>query len=193
MGIEDDAMDLVSPERPGFEFEDFATLFDYWSGLRNGTSIPGPRDFDLLDVCGMLPDLVLSEVISPDEILVRFMGPSIVERFGYDPTGRNSLLNQTEDMRAFVGRCYWSVVDRPCGAFSRFTNVYSSGRESIAEGLYLPLLSDKSRWLVNLNRVVRFSDWQESGPMTLTAARILDLDWIDLGFGVPSMPASAAS
>jgi hypothetical protein len=46
---------------------------------------------------------------------------------------------------------------------------------------------------VNLNRVVRFSDWQDESPQTLTAARILDLDWIDIGFGRPTTLTASAS
>jgi hypothetical protein len=87
--------------RPEFEYEGFNVLFDYWNGLRRGALLPGLRDFDLLELGGhLLPDLVISDFISETEILHRFVGPAVVERFGYDPTGRNSLLNQSDDMRA---------------------------------------------------------------------------------------------
>lgn len=176
--------------RPEFEYEGFNALFDYWNSLRGGVSVPGTRDFDLLHLTSLLPDLVVSEFHSELDIRHRFVGPAVVERFGYDPTGKNSLLNQSDNMRPQIGRYYGEVVNRPCAAFARFTNLYSSGRESVAEGLYLPLHSRTARWFVNLNRVVSFSDWLDEYPQTLTAARILDLEWIDIGFGRPTTPAS---
>lgn len=148
--------------------------------------VPSLRDFDLLRLQHLLPDLVVSEVRSPADIHLRFVGTAIVERFGYDPTGQNSLLNQREEMREAVGLWYSRLVNQPCGALTKFKNIYSSGREAVAECMFLPLRTDEWPCFVCLARVTELLDWQTVSPLTITAADIHGREWIDLGFGLPA-------
>lgn len=173
-----------------FEYRGFSELFGYWSSARNGAAIPSLKDFDLLSFPHLLPDMGISEVRSPTDIHIRFMGTAIVERFGYDPTGKNSLLNQPEERRDAVGRWYALLVSHPCGGLARFTNIYSSGREVVAESLFLPLQGESQRCFVSLARMTEFLNWQTVSSLTVTAARVLDFVWIDLGLGVPAIDQS---
>lgn len=174
-----------------FEYRGFSDLFAYWQDVRNGMPVPALKDFDLLRLQHLLPDILISEVRSAADIHLRFVGTAIVERFGYDPTGRNSLLNQREDMRDTVGRWYSMLVNQPCGALSAYKNIYSSGREAVAECLFLPLRTAEWPCFVSLVRLTEILNWQTVSPLTITAANILDLEWIDLGFGIPTASQSA--
>lgn len=173
-----------------FDYRGFAELFDYWNSVRNDGAVPSLRDFDLLGIPHLLQEIAISEIRSPSDIHIRFMGPAIVERYGYDPTGKNSLLNQSEDIRDAVGQWYSQLVAHPCGAVARFTSIYMSGREAAAESLFLPLQAEGRPCFINLARVTEFMEWKAISPLTVTAARVLDFEWIDLGFGVPLAPKS---
>lgn len=165
-------------------------LFDYWSSLRKGAALPAAEEFDLLALTPWLSDIMIMDVRSETDIPLRFTGTAVIERIGYEMTGRNALLLQPENMRPFAAKCFQFLVNMPCAAISRYATSYSSGRESIVRSLYLPLDAPPggTRRVVCLHVQEKFLGYRGPTGQTLAATEILRLDWLDIGFGVPEIP-----
>lgn len=174
----------------GYEFPGFIALYDYWRSVRNGREVPRSADFDLLALTNWLPDLTILDVLSAEDVIWRFAGTAIVERMGHDPSGENVFSIQAPAMKSRSANAYQLVAHprRPCGAVARYTNHYSSGREGDVRSLYLPLetpAKDHSRLVALTFREDAIAALAEPLERTLTGTRILSIDWIDLGFGLP--------
>jgi hypothetical protein len=172
-----------------FNHPGFAALYDYWQSVRTGDAIPTSADFDLLDIAGWLPDITILDVISLDQVTVRFAGTALVERLGLDPTGLNVLTMQAKTSLDQVKRAYHAMANLPCCGMSRFISVYSSGREAVARSLYLPVETPAGE----APRLISMSTREDGGGVyaepverTVTGTKILSLDWFDIGFGIPA-------
>ncbi|MDR3499607.1 MAG: PAS domain-containing protein [Parvibaculum sp.] len=172
-----------------FNHPGFSTLFDYWQSVRRGPAIPHASDFDLLELAGWLPDIVILDVVNQECAMTRFTGTAVAERLGMDPTGQNVLTIQAKSSFDQAARAYQSIANLPCGALARYCSVYSSGREATARSLYLPLKppsGEAPRLIAMSMREDGGTVYAETIERTMTGTRILSLDWLDLGFGVPA-------
>lgn len=171
----------------GYEFPGFTALYDYWRSVRNGRRIPRSADFDLLALTNWLPDMSMLDVLSTEDVIWRFAGTTIVERMGHDPSGENVFRIQAPAMKSRTANAYQLATHHPCGAVARYTNHYSTGREGNVRSLYLPLETPAK----NYSRLVALTFREDATTLaepiehTLTGTKILSIDWIDLGFGLP--------
>lgn len=172
----------------GVDLPGFTALFDYWQSVRRGKAIPRSSDFDLLALTNWLPEMALLDVRGLDEVNWRFAGTAIVERMGTDPSGENVFSVQAEALRARSARAYRTATRQPCGALAYYTNHYSSGREGNVRTLYLPLEtpSGECRRLVSLSARDEAATFAEPIERTMVATKIISIDWIDIGFGLPT-------
>ncbi len=174
----------------GHEFPGFAALYDYWQSVRDGAALPRAADFDLLALTNWLPDMSILDVLSIDDVIWRFAGTAIVERMGHDPSGENVFGIQTPATKPRTASAYQTAThqQQPCGAVARYTNHYSSGREGNVRSLHLPLETPAKNYsrLVAVTFREDATTFAEPIERTLTATKILSIDWIDLGFGLPS-------
>lgn len=179
----------------GHEFPGFTALYDYWQSVRDGAALPRAADFDLLALTNWLPDICLLDVHDAGHVAWRFAGTAIVERMGHDPSGSNVLHDQEPSQIDRVSRGYRTVANWPCGGLSYYANHYNSGREGNVRSLHLPLVapSGKSSRLISLTIRDENGTFAEPIERTIVGTKILSLDWIDLGFGVPSPNEHARS
>jgi len=179
-----------APEMFGHEFPGFTALYDYWRSVRNGKKVPYAADFDLLALTNWLPDMTILDVLSVEDVIWRFAGTTIVERMGHDPSGENAFKTQAPAMKSRTASAYQLATcpHQPCGAVARYTNHYSTGREGNVRSLYLPLETPAK----NYSRLVALTFREDATTLaepieyTLTGTKILSIDWIDLGFGIPA-------
>jgi hypothetical protein len=181
---------LETPALFGQDFPGFTALFDYWQSIRRGRIVPRSADFDLLALTNWLPDMSLLDVLNAEDVIWRFAGTTIVERMGHDPSGQNVFNIQAPAMKSRTARAYQIATrqEQPCGAVARYTNHYSSGREGNVRSLYLPLETPAGNYsrLVAVTFREDATSFAEPIERTMTGTKILSIDWIDLGLGVPS-------
>jgi hypothetical protein len=175
------------PATFGQDFPGFSALFSYWQSVRQGRNVPRTADFDLLALTNWLPDMSLLDVLSVEDVIWRFAGTTIVERMGHDPSGQNVFNIQAPAMKSRTARAYQIATQLPCGAIARYTNHYSSGREGNVRSLYLPLETPGGRYtrLVAITFREDATTFAEPIERTTTGTRILSIDWLDLGAGLP--------
>ncbi len=66
-----------------------AALLQYWHLVRGTAGIAAWSDFDLLEITGYLPNVMLLEWTPGDQLICRFAGLQIVSWLGQDPTNVN--------------------------------------------------------------------------------------------------------
>jgi hypothetical protein len=78
------ATDLAAPSDPVL-----MRLFDYWNAKRGGRQMPRRADIDPIELRGLLPYVVLCDVVDPARLFrVRVIGQAIVDFIGVNITGR---------------------------------------------------------------------------------------------------------
>lgn len=170
------------------QVEGFNALFEYWQSCRKDKALPLAEKFDLLALTQWLPDIWLIDVKSRTDMSARFAGTAIVERMGTDITRKNVFSLQSEETRQRTQAIYLAIVNHPCGAISRYSNHYSTGRSGIIRALFLPMTnaSGKNERIVCMS--IREEDAEYAAPVeqTISATDISQLEWIDIGFSVPA-------
>lgn len=165
-----------------------ADLFDYWSRLPAPGGVPDVADFKPTAIARWLPDTTIAEICSPTAAYYRLAGTRVAERMGHDPTGVNMLDLVAENFRAEASRDLHEVVFRPCGLYILYENTYSSGRVSTIESLYLPLRPPASACprIVAMHAPEETLDYRTPRRLSLLAATVREIVWIDIGFGTPA-------
>lgn len=168
---------------------DFSELYDYWESGREAGDLPRADKFDLLAVTPWLADMSLLDVLGPDNYLCRFAGTALVERLGFDMSQKNIFTFQSEATRDLTRASYQAVVNQPCCAISRYRNHYSSGRSGVVRTLYLPLKAPQGGFprIACLTRREEDATYATPIEQSVSGTDILDLMWIDIGFGVPDI------
>lgn len=149
--------------------------------------LPTADKFDLLALTLWLPDLMLLDVLGPENYYCRFAGTAIVERLGFDMSHKNIFEFQSDATRDQVGRAYNAIVNQPCGVVARYTNHYSTGRSGIVRTIYLPLSAPQGGNSRIVCMTQREEDAEYAAPIekSISGTDILSLEWLDVGFGTP--------
>lgn len=92
----------------------YTDFYNYWANLKEGRRGAPWKSFDLLDIAPLVPLLTIFEILSPTEdagseksgngqVLIRFVGTSIIASQGEDTTGQ--LLSDMPNMSGVEERC----------------------------------------------------------------------------------------
>ena len=69
---------------------DVLKMLAYWESKRNGRSMPARRDIDPVELKGLLPNIMLVDVVDDERRFVyRLVGTGEVQLRGHDPTGKS--------------------------------------------------------------------------------------------------------
>jgi hypothetical protein len=117
-------------------------LFLYWDGKRRGRRWPARGDLDPLDFPYVLGWVALVDVDrEPLRFRYRLMGVLLVERFGFDMTGRSLEEFPQPQFRRFLEEVWSDTVQRAAPTH-QFHDMLVDGHRRDFETLRLPLASD---------------------------------------------------
>lgn len=122
-------------------------------------------------------------------MIVRLMGTGLVERWGKDKTGEAMAADQPEEIRDALYHNTHQVIATPCGLRSEIELAASSGSEMVIEAITLPLVVAPGK----PGRVVAFSALMrnlEYGEHSKRYKSLSNVQWLDIGAGVPDQPPS---
>ncbi len=134
--------------------EDFASaledqrlvrLYRYWDAKRQGRPYPARRDIDPLDFPYVLGQMMLIDVAyDPLRFRFRLYGTELVDRMGFDMTGKMLEEHPLPEFRDFLERGWREVLDtgRPAHVFF---NRFVDDRARRFESLRLPLATDGAK------------------------------------------------
>lgn len=117
-------------------------LLDYWNAKVTDGRLPSRDDVDPIDLGFILGDLILVDVErDPLRFRFRLMGVGMVERLGYDLTGKLLDEHPEEAFRAWAIELYTEVTTS-AAPVAVMSDALLDGRVRKFEAIMLPLASD---------------------------------------------------
>ena len=139
-------------EHPGLR-----ALYEYWERCRPVDGLPGRQHLDPLDIPGLLPNLLLIDVLSSDNFRYRLVGTALSRRVGRDTTGLSIVEAYPDDDWEEIHPDYLYVLDKqkPCLRWTAVTD--SRGKSQAYQRLLLPLAGDGR----NVDMILAAAYWLE--------------------------------
>jgi hypothetical protein len=138
--------------------------------------------FDHVDA-RFAPRLMMFECMA-DDVVLRFQGTAVVERWGKDRTGESWLAEKPpHSANAILGNMV-DCINTPCGALSQSTYFAKFGRQARLESLTVPLAVAPGRpgRLLSFSNLLEPISERDGGPDRIARRSVA---WVDLGFGKP--------
>ena len=176
---------------PQFRLPLARELVAYWKSRQINDGIPHTSDFFDHLPAPLAPYLILFDW-SPDDIICRLLGTKLVERWAEDLTGKSWFSANPHLKASGIVANFKMMIDRPCGGHAHGSFVSTVGRHLSIETVSLPLAVSPGR----APRVVAGSFPVETlGTDERSRGWIppRQLEWLDLGFGIPDRPPAAAA
>lgn len=117
-------------------------LHSYWDHQRRGRTVPDRRDIDPVDIGpGLLPNVALVDVVDGGaRFRNRLVGTAIVERWGFETTGRflDEIMSESS-YREFIHELYRDACRFRAPVYSVSLFRWDVGTHMVTRRLYLPL------------------------------------------------------
>ena len=166
-----------------FESELTQLFFDHWLSVRQSSAIP--RSEDYLDQISprIAPHIVMFDC-AKDDVVVRFQGTKVVERWGVNYTDQSWLASKAENARPRILANMTTCVSQPCGIRAASHYVTIEDKATRIESLTLPLAASPGRpkRLVMLSNVEGLNTERDGIKDHVDKNEV---KWFDVGFGVP--------
>ncbi|MCR9268340.1 MAG: PAS domain-containing protein [Alphaproteobacteria bacterium] len=159
----------------------------YWLSLPARELIPSRADFDPGRIRGLLANLVIHELISPEHLKLRLVGTAVVDDYGQEITGRNYLDFVEEGRRPKASRAIFLICEQPAGMLVKLRSTAASGKVLTRESIAFPMRDDDGRarlvYFCSNPAVERETFFDDRDA--LKVMKVLDRRFIDIGAGVP--------
>ena len=166
-------------------------LLDAWVALPRGGGIVPDRDgFDPMAIAHILPVSSLIGREGEDQWRYRVVGTEIERRWGRVITGTDCFESVSPSAAAVMRKELKSIVEWPCGSWSRRRIELVSGRVAVIETLRLPLRAKDGE----ITQILSCSG-ELAGKISAPAdptreiIRIVEQEYFDIGEGRPPQGA----
>ena len=121
-------------------------LYEYWVEKRGERKMPARFDIDPLDILYIVGNVILVDVIDGDPLRfhIRLHGTNLVERVGYELTGKMLDELPVDDFRALAQQSFSWVTSKAQPLQSRRDRTIG-GRSARYETVIMPLSDDGER------------------------------------------------
>ena len=166
-------------------------LWSYWLRLKTQGNAPIPlkSDIRISGLGAILPNIVISERLGEDEVMIRLAGTAMEETIGRALTGVNLLDLTPPSQRQDIANVYGYLLAQPCGFFISESLRADGGKKYMLAALVLPLASKtgEARFTIGQYAVRNHgfeADKIKSGAV-IEHRQIDSFGFIDIGFGWP--------
>jgi len=163
-------------------------FLDYWCSLpRPVNGVPSQRDFDPTAIPALLPNILLHDLTAPGCSILRIVGTNLVDRFGFDATGRDYGEFVKPERRAVAISALQTVAHHPCGMHVHAQWQYHRGELRRTEGLGFPLVrrDGEGRLMMFLDVSIESIGYDDVKARDIIALGVSGRKMINIGFGVP--------
>ncbi|WP_419903105.1 PAS domain-containing protein [Kiloniella sp.] len=164
-------------------------LHDYWWEIKHSSdqTVPKRSDFDPAAVKDILPHILMHDLGTPGRSILRLVGTGVVDRLGFDPTGRDYVEFVSEDRKEEAYNELFKTASFPCGMRVVVEGRYQSGQTHISEALGYPLSANRDGHplIIFVDDLIEKIEWHQKYDKQLEYYKIKQRDYIDIGFGVP--------
>ncbi len=169
----------------------FEAMLAYWRRLQKEEGgIPRRSSLNPVAIRDLLPFIFLLERRAPDDLLVRLAGTALDAISPMPMTGANYLDLCPEETRPMVSDMVTAVVTHPCGHRFKREATFHNGKSHQITTLSLPMTSEdgECRYMVGVSASKTDLLPSNIEPGRYVAVKILQSEFVDLGFGIPDMP-----
>lgn len=166
-------------------------LWTYWASLnaKNKGKLPPKSAIRISGLGGVLPNIVISERMDDDTVLIRLAGTAMEEMIGDPLTGVNLLDLTPPSQRDRIARVYANLFSFPCGFHILESLRADGGKKYMLSAIALPLASDEgdARFTIAQYAIKRhgFDDNVLKSDAVIEHRQIDSFGYIDVGSGVP--------
>ncbi|HWB49396.1 MAG TPA: PAS domain-containing protein [Stellaceae bacterium] len=121
-------------------------LYDYWDGKRQGRKMPARADLDPLDMTFIVGNVILVDIVdrSPPRFRIRLHGTNLVQRAGYELTGKMLDELPVTEYRKLAVQSFTQVATTAEVLHGRRDRIFD-GRIARYETVIMPLSDDGER------------------------------------------------
>lgn len=173
-------MPPISPE--------MLVFLQWWHQARNGNDIPIRADLRIDRIAKLISRLLMIDVLSPDEMIIRLTGTNIDAQAGINSTGTNILDITPPEYRDQRSHRLWQMASRPCPGIFFYRNDLEWVDGTVSVGLTLPVRSGADA--TGRQFISYFDNYRPSidrnEPGSPVTQNMPDrFAYVDVGFGVP--------
>ncbi|MEE8371836.1 MAG: PAS domain-containing protein [Sphingomonadales bacterium] len=163
-------------------------LLNYYQARQEPGKLFGRSQLEPGDIPDILPHLALLSV-EPGLLKIRLIGTLLVERFGFDLTGKNLLDFLPPDLGGKYENLFTEALGRKFGALATYELPRAHLPPLEIEMILLPMSDREGRENLIMFAIGYISDEvrHEGFGGDLTAPGLKSLLGIDLGFGLPDL------
>lgn len=184
-----------SVEMPAFaDHPSIHLLMDAWNAWRGDDLVPNRRNVNLCDISKLLNMITMFDMVSPTQLMVRYIGSSFIDLFGRDYTGANYLdLTPDAHRKVIRSKRLMAVVEQPCAAFWTAKPTFREGVALNTVGACLPIAPadpeapmQMMQLMVLLEPAPFTSFVKKDVPVMIKNSDVFEA--ADIGAGLPTLP-----
>lgn len=169
-------------------------LLEYWRKLSAPDGkVPSRADFRPEDIPALLPVMMIFDINHEDICLIRLFGTGMVALTGSDITGMNYYDLLPKERVSEVRQLLQAIASQPCGYRAVTRSINSKGNSRTGESICVPVRVDRMKYphLVWVHEEITHTSYHdELIEEPIRVQTLEEKEFIDIGFGVPAMPAA---
>lgn len=121
--------------------DEIRELLTIWHKWAEGAAVPNREQMNLRDISKYLDCVMLFDVISHEEINIRYFASLYMDYFGADYTGKNYLDVTDPELRQLRAARMMNVVSHPCAAVWTTLGKHEGKMQEYTVGLSVPVVA----------------------------------------------------
>lgn len=137
---------VINKTKTDFKLPDFADhpamreFLSAWDDWRGDNTVPNRSNVKLNDISSFMSHTMLLDMVSPSEIICRYIGSIFMDIYAKDFTGQNYLDLTESQFREMRSKRLSAVVNQPCVAAWTTKTDMGGGQTAHSVGLSLPII-----------------------------------------------------
>lgn len=177
----------------GMDTKPLDDLLAYWRSLpiADGAKVPAKSSLSPKALKPHLPNIGIFERISRYDVQIRLFGTQLDEKFGKPMTGTNLFDFLPEEQREFYADLYEATLDSLAGCRLVRKGIDRNDNVITGESLILPLADEagEARYTVGMLLIESESPLGDPiDPDRIQQAKIIHVEFLDIGHGLPANP-----
>jgi len=178
----EDLLDIAH-DRDGFRL-----FFDCYRAAQNGAPLAHQDALPMRQLAKIMSHLTLLEQESPEQLIYRIAGDTVIERLQFNPTGTNFLDLLPSDQRDEAVAGHQTMLTHPCGFYMVYESEFENGSRAIIETITLPLRKTagaEPKLFLSYHAHHSTTGIAEINSGTVLAINRLKTEYADIGCGEP--------
>jgi hypothetical protein len=162
---------------------------EFWFALPKRDLLPDRRALDPTLITRLLPSIMILDLTDPPAVRFRLAGTAIVDRYGFNPKGKDFLDLVEEENREQVGQILRLAARHPFAIHSVLNSKFGNGLQVEVEALAFPFRAGERDdvQMISISQPLEADVRLDERPDSLSQVEASKFRFIDLGAGLPDV------